>query len=156
MNIITKFNAFDPFNDLGTLKTQFDRLIARLNPDRDELLVDEWSPLADVFETPDAIKIKVELPGMTEKDIHVEMENGVLMIRGERKFEKETTDKGYRRVERAYGKFVRSFMLPVNVDFGKISAAYNNGMLDIEVPKKEEAKPKTINVEVRKKLAHAA
>lgn len=131
--------------------------MTRFNPDQDEeLFTTQWAPLADVLETKDAIAIKVELPGMTEKEIHVEMENGVITIRGERKIEKETTDKGYRRIERSYGKVVRSFTRPPNVDATRIVAAYNNGVLELEIPKKEEAKPKTIQVEVKKKVPIAA
>jgi HSP20 family protein len=157
MTLLTRFERFDPFADLTTMRNQFDRLLARFNPEfEEEVLSTEWAPTADVVETRDAIFVKAELPGMTEKDIKVEMENGVLTLRGERKLEKETTDKGYRHIERTYGKFVRAFTLPPNVDFNKITAAYNNGLLELEIPKKEEAKPKTINVEVKKKLPIAA
>jgi HSP20 family protein len=151
--MLTKFETFEPLNEFPNLRTQLNRLMSRVNPDQDEeLFTTQWAPLADVLETKDAIAIKVELPGMTEKDINVEMENGVITIRGERKIETETKDKGYRRIERSYGKFVRSFTLPPNVDSNKIVAAYNNGVLELDIPKKEEAKPKTIQVEVKKKV----
>jgi HSP20 family protein len=157
MTLLTRFERFDPFEDLNTLKGQFDRMLARFNPEfEEEVLTTPWTPAADVVETKDAIFIKAELPGMNEKDIKVEMENGVLTLRGERKLEKETTEKGYRRIERYYGKFVRYFTLPPTVEFNKIVATYNNGLLELEIPKKEEAKPKTIHVEVKKKLPIAA
>jgi len=157
MTLLTRFERYDPFADLSTLRNQFDRLMARFNPEFEgEMLPTEWAPTTDVLETPDAIFIKAELPGMIEKDIHVEMENGILTLRGERKASKDMTEKGYRHIERTYGKFVRTFTLPTNVDFNKITATYNNGLLELEIPKKEEAKPKTINVEVKKKLPIAA
>ncbi len=151
MTLLTRFDRFNPFEDLNTIKNQFDRILARFNPEFDEeLLNTPWAPPADVVEMKDAILIKVELPGMTEKDIHVEMENGVITLRGERKLNKELLEKGYQTIERFYGKFTRNFVLPPNVDFTKITATYTNGLLELYIPKKEEAKPKTIHVEVKK------
>jgi len=155
MSFLTKFEDFEPFEELALLRNRFDRLMNRF-PEETELFTTQWAPRADILETKNAILIKAELPGLTEKDIHIEMENGVLTINGERKFEKETADKDYRRVERAYGKFIRSFTLPANISGEKITAAYNNGLLEIELPKKEEAKPKTIQIDVKKKLSAAA
>ena len=156
MNLLTKLERFEPFEELNMLRNRMDRMLRKFDLPNEELLTAEWLPAADVVETKDAILIKTELPGINEKDIHVEFENGLLTIRGERKFEKETDDKNYRRVERTYGKFFRTFTLPPNVDDKKIAAGYVNGLLEIEIPKKEEAKPKTINVEVKKKLTAAA
>lgn len=157
MNFLTKFERWDPFDELTTLRNRMDRLMARVGNEGDEaLFAAKWTPAADVVETKDAIVIKVELPGMTEKDLAIEIENGVLTLRGERKLEKETDEKGYRRIERAYGSFVRAFTLPPNVDGEKITAAFANGLLELEIPKKEEAKPRAIKVDVKKKLAAAA
>lgn len=157
MTLLTRFERFDPFADLSTLRNQFDRVIARLNPEEEgEIRTMEWAPTADVIENRDSILVRAELPGLTEKDVKVEMENGILTIRGERKLEKETTEKGYRHIERTYGKFVRAFTLPPNVDYNKITAGFTNGLLEIEIPKKEEAKPKAIHIEVKKKLPVAA
>jgi HSP20 family protein len=151
MTLLTRFERFDPFTDLTTIKNQFDRMLARFDPEFDEeLLNTPWAPPADVLETKDAIQIKVELPGMTEKEIDVQMENGVVTLRGERKLNKEFVEKGYRQIERFYGKFTRNFVLPPNVEFAKITATYTNGLLELYIPKKEEAKPKTIHVEVKK------
>ncbi|HUJ16092.1 MAG TPA: Hsp20/alpha crystallin family protein [Thermoanaerobaculia bacterium] len=139
MTLLTRFNRFDPFEDLNTIKNQFDRILARINPEFDEeLLTTPWMPAADVIETKDAINIKVE------------MENGVLTLTGERKTYKELPEKGYKNIERFYGTFTRNFVLPPNVDFNKITATYVNGLLELTLPKKEEAKPKTIHVEVKK------
>jgi HSP20 family protein len=151
MTLLNRFDRFNPFEDLTTIRNQFDRMLARFNPEfDDELLNAPWAPPADVIETKDFIMIKVELPGLTEKDIHVEMENGIVTLRGERKLYKELPEKGYRQIERFYGKFVRNFVLPPNVEFNKIAATYTNGLLELTLPKKEEAKPKTIHVEVKK------
>ena len=151
MTILNRFDRLNPFEDLTTIRNQFDRILARFNPEFDEELLNApWAPPADVIETKDAITIKVELPGLTEKDIHVEMENGIVTLRGERKLYKELPEKGFRQIERFYGKFVRNFVLPPNVEFNKITATYTNGLLELTLPKKEEAKPKTIHVEVKK------
>ena len=151
MTLITRFDRLNPFEDLTTIRNQFDRILARFNPEFDaEVLNTPWAPPADVIETKDAITIKVELPGMTEKDITVEMENGVVTLKGERKLYKELPEKAYRNIERFFGKFVRTFLLPPNVEFNKITATYVNGILELNLPKKEEAKPKTIHVEVKK------
>lgn len=156
MNLLTRFERADPFDELTTLRNRMDRMLRKFDLPSQELLTTEWTPAADVVETKDAILIKAELPGMTEKDIHVEFENSLLTIRGERQLEKETNEKNYRRVERTYGKFIRTFTLPPNVEEKKIAATYTDGLLELEIPKKEESNPKSINVEVRKKLAAAA
>jgi HSP20 family protein len=157
MSFLTKFERWDPFDELSGLRNRMDRLMARIGTENDEaLFAAKWTPAADVVETKDAIVIKVELPGMTEKDLAIEIENGVLTLQGERLLEKETDEKGYRRIERAYGSFVRSFTLPPNVDGEKIVATFANGLLELEIPKKEEAKPRTIKVDVKKKLSAAA
>lgn len=151
MTLLTRFDRFNPLEDLTTIRNQFERMLARFNPEIDEeLLNTPWAPPADVIETKDAITIKVELPGMTEKDIKVEMENGILTLNGERKAFRDLPEKSYKQIERFYGKFTRAFVLPPNVDFNKITATYVQGLLELTLPKKEEAKPKTIHVEVKK------
>jgi HSP20 family protein len=157
MSFLTRFDRFDPFEELGTLRDRMDRIMSRISGETDqELFPSKWAPTADVVETKDAIIVKAELPGLEEKDIAVEIENNVLTLRGERKLEKETEEKGYRRIERSYGSFSRSFTLPANVDPAKIAAFFNNGLLEVSIPKKEAAKPRAINVEVKKKLTAAA
>lgn len=157
MSFLTRFDRFDPFEELGTLRDRMDRIISRLtNENEGELFNAKWAPTSDVVETKDAIIVKAELPGLNDKDIHVEIENNTLTLRGERKMEKETEEKGYRRIERSYGTFSRSFTLPANVDPTKIGAVFNNGLLEVSIPKKEAAKPRAINVEVNKKLPVAA
>lgn len=155
MTLLTRFERWDPFDELTTLRTRMDRLWSRMSAE-DETALANWSPTADILETKDDIVIKVELPGIDEKNVDVEIESGVLTIKGERKAEMETEEKGYRRVERSYGSFLRSFTLPTNVDPGKISASFANGLLELHLPKNEGAKPRSIKIEVKKQLATAA
>ena len=154
MTFLTKFERWDPFEELTTLRNRMDRLWARANDE--EPVLANWTPTSDVLETKDEIVIKAELPGLNEKDVDVELENNVLTLKGERNAEKETEEKGYRRIERAYGTFLRTFTLPPNVDAAKIFANFTNGLLEVHIPKKEGAKPRTIKVEVKKQLATAA
>ena len=108
-----------------------------------------WVPAVDIYET-DAheVVLKAELPEMKREDISVTFENGVLTLKGERKFEEETTKDNYHRVERRHGTFSRSFTLPNTVDASRISAAYKDGILTIRLPQREEAKPKQIDVNI--------
>lgn len=106
-----------------------------------------WAPPVDVAEETDKIVVKVEVPGMNESDLKVSFEDGVLTISGERNFERKD-DRNYHRIERTYGTFVRTFSLPRGVDADKIAANYVNGVLEIEIPKLEEAKPKQIAINV--------
>ena len=105
-----------------------------------------WNPAVDIFETDNNVVIKAELPGMDSKDIDVKLENNVLMLKGERHFEKETKEENYHRVEREYGIFSRSFSLPTAVNGDKVTAEYKDGVLTIVLPKKEEVKPKPIKI----------
>jgi len=108
-----------------------------------------WVPAVDIYET-DAheVVLKAELPEMKREDISVTFENGVLTLKGERKFEQETTKENYHRVERRHGTFSRSFTLPNTVDASRISAAYKDGILTVRLPQREEAKPKQIDVNI--------
>jgi HSP20 family protein len=105
-----------------------------------------WNPAVDIFENENEIVIKAELPGMEAKDVEVKIEDNVLTLRGERRFEKETKEENYHRVEREYGRFSRAFSLPVAVEEEKITAEFKNGLLKIVLPKKAEVKPKTIKI----------
>jgi HSP20 family protein len=106
-----------------------------------------WNPPVDVLEETDKILVKVEVPGIDEKDLRVTFEDGLLTITGERQFERRE-DRNYHRIERAYGSFTRSFTLPRSVDATSIVAHYRNGVLEIEIPKKEESRPKQIQINV--------
>jgi HSP20 family protein len=155
MTFLTRFERWDPTDELTTLRNSMDRLWSRMTAENEPALAN-WSPTSDVVETKDEIMIKAELPGLDEKDVNIEIENGVLTIKGERKAEQETDEKGYRRIERAYGSFLRAFTLPTNIEAEKISATFTNGLLEVHMPKMEGAKPRTIKVEVKKQLAKAA
>lgn len=108
-----------------------------------------WSPICDIYETENELVVKAELPEVKKEDVHVAIDNNVLTIRGERKFEAETKRENYHRVERSYGEFSRSFMLPGFVDAGKVHAEFKDGVLRVTMPKHEEAKPKQIEVKVK-------
>lgn len=105
-----------------------------------------WNPVADTYDRDDHFVIKAELPGVDKKDIVIDVKDGVLTLKGERVYDNEVTDDKYYRKERSYGKFERSFALPVNVDADKIKAEYKDGVLEIEIPKPEEHKPKKIMI----------
>jgi HSP20 family protein len=119
-----------------------------LGKDREKAMATTtWDPSVDIFENDTDVVIKAELPGMDPKNIDVRLENNVLMLKGERHFERETKEENYHRVEREYGSFSRSFLLPTAVKEDKVVAEYKDGVLKIVLPKKEEAKPKAIKVE---------
>jgi len=107
-----------------------------------------WSPAVDIVETENELVLKADVPGVELKDIDIQLENGTLTVKGERKFEKEEKGKGFHRMERSYGSFVRYFTLPDTVDADHVKAAYEAGVLTITLPKKEVAKPKAIKVQV--------
>jgi HSP20 family protein len=106
-----------------------------------------WNPPVDVVEEQDKLILKMEIPGIDEKDLRITFEDGLLSVSGERQFERKE-DRNYHRIERAYGSFTRSFSLPRTVDGAQIAASYRNGVLEIEVPKREDAKPKQIAINV--------
>lgn len=106
-----------------------------------------WAPPVDIRETEDAYLVSAELPGMKKEDVHITLENSVLTVGGERRFEGEEKEQGFHRRERAYGKFLRSFALPKRVDSEKIAAKFKDGVLEISVPKMEEARPRQIAIQ---------
>lgn len=115
---------------------------------RDLMRKTDWSPAVDIAETPTAYIISAELPGIDRKDVKVTVNDGVLLIQGERHSEKEDKDRKHHRVERFYGTFARSFSLPDNVNEDSIQADYKDGMLKVTLEKSEKAKPKSIEVQV--------
>src|SRR5436305_6826561 len=144
--MITRY--FTPFNDFRTLQARvFEPFFGRFNFLEDQLPSGAWAPAVDVSEEGDKIFVKVEVPGMDEKDLKVNFEDGVLTVSGERTFERKD-ERNYHRIERSYGTFTRTFTLPRTVDANQITASYRNGILEIEIPKKEEAKPKQIAINV--------
>src|SRR5262245_48045630 len=135
---------FDPYREFASLEERLQRAFGQTER-RDESLA-AWAPPVDITEEKDRILITAELPGFKQDQISIQMENGMLTLSGERKFEKESGDKAYHRIERSYGRFVRSFSLPNNVDREKIEARFVNGLLQVELPKREDAKPRTIKI----------
>ena len=107
--------------------------------------------LRDIYETDNALALKADLPGVDPKDVEIRVENGILYLKGERKFEKEVKEENYHRVERSYGAFTRSFSLPSSIDTEHVKAEYKDGQLTLTMPKREEAKPKTVKIDVEKK-----
>jgi len=140
---------WDPFRDLNALQDRMNRLFddASSRGWRDDpAATTTWSPAVDIFETEGEIVVKAELPGVDRKDIALNLDHNVLTLKGERRFEKETKEENYHRVERSYGGFSRTFSIPATVDEEKIRADYRDGILKIALPKKEQAKPKQIKI----------
>ena len=137
---------WDPYREVSSLQDRLNRAFGGRTERDDEMQLAAWAPPVDIAEEKDRILITAELPGFKESEIEIQTENGMLTLRGERKFEKETDGKSYHRVERSYGQFVRSFSLPNNVDREKIQATFRDGLLQVELPKREDAKPRTIKI----------
>ena len=136
---------FDPFRDITTLRDEMNRLFSRTVGDGVSS-GSAWTPAVDIFDTEDAIVLKAELPGLAAEDIEIEIDDNVLTLRGERRFQ-ETVDEGrFYRLERAYGHFQRSVTLPQGVKADEISAGFESGVLTVRVPKADEVKPRKIAV----------
>jgi HSP20 family protein len=146
MNSITRW---DPFHSLSTLQDQVNRLFESSFPARsDNSALTTWAPAVDIYETENELVLKADLPGISEKDLDVRVENNMLTVCGERKFEQQVKEDNYLRVERSYGSFSRSFSLPNTVNTDAIKAEYKNGVLHVVMPKRAEAKPKQVKVNV--------
>jgi len=145
MTVITRW---DPFREFTTLQDRMNRLFHDSGGREEALTTTGFAPKADVYEDEHSITLKIEVPGVDEKDIDVRIENNTLTVHGERKFEKEEKEENYLRVERSYGSFTRSFTLPNTVDTTDVTADYDKGVLKIKLAKRAEAKPKQIKVNV--------
>ena len=141
---------FDPFREFTTLQDRMNRLFGDVYlRDEDVLQRGNWVPPVDIYETEGRdLVIKAELPDMTREQIEVTVENNTLTLKGTKNPPADIKEEQFRRSERHYGAFVRSFMLPNTVDASKVAAEYRNGVLTVKLPYREEAKPRTINVEV--------
>ncbi len=154
MAALTKHNSrsaapfFRPFFGREVLSDRFlDDFFAPAGLNRSEDVSDRgWSPAVDVKENDKGVSLMVDLPGLKKEDINIHLEDSVLTVTGERKFERDEEKDNYHRVERAYGSFSRSFRLPNNVDGGSASASFTDGVLTLEIPKTEEAKPRSIEI----------
>ena len=141
--------AFEPFRGASSLQHQINRVFNDVfERAGDESNLTSWAPAVDIFETEQELVVKADLPEIDPRDLDIRVENNILTIRGERKFEKKVSEDKYLRVERAYGAFSRSFSLANTVNSEAIKADYQNGVLTLTVPKREEAKPKQIKVNV--------
>jgi HSP20 family protein len=143
---------WEPFRELLSTQDRFNQLFNQtfqaLGPEGQELGARAWAPAVDIYEDDQNLVIKAELPGVDPKDVEVRVENQTLFIKGERKFEKNTNEGNYHRVERSYGSFSRSLTLPGTVSTENAQAEYKDGILTLKLAKREEAKPKTIKIEV--------
>jgi len=131
------------------MNEMFDRTLRRRGEEEEGLISRAWAPAVDIYETDEKMVIKAELPGLRKEDVDIEVRDNTLTLRGERKFEKEIRRENYHRVERAYGSFQRSFTLPSTVKQEAIEAAFKDGILEISLPKAEEAKPKQIKIQAK-------
>lgn len=154
MNMITRW---DPFRELGTLQGRMNRLFNDQfgTIARDESLTGAFVPPVDVYEDENSIQVRMEVPGIEEKDIDIRLENQVLTVRGERNFSKEEKEENFHRIERRYGSFTRSFTLPATVNAEDVTADYDKGVLKIRLAKRAEAKPKQIKVNLGSKTLEA-
>jgi HSP20 family protein len=144
---------WEPFRDVLASQREFDRLFREaFSPaiNEGELSTRTWAPPVDIYENGDNLVLKAELPGINPDEVEIRVENNTLYLKGERKFEKEVKEQNYHRIERSYGTFTRTFSLPNSIDADKVAANFKDGVLVLTMPKKEEAKPKTIKVNISK------
>jgi HSP20 family protein len=147
---------FHPFRGVPSLQSQINRLFdGAFDRSSDEGNLTPWAPAVDIFETEHNLIVKADLPDVKPEELDIRVENNILTIRGERKFEKKVNENNYLRVERSYGSFSRSFSLSNTVNTESIQAEYKNGVLTLSIPKREEAKPKQIKVRVEAPAAAA-
>ena len=139
----------DPFLNLANWQEQVNRMFeSAFSGRREASALTTWAPAVDIYETENELVLKADLPDMNEKDLDVQVENNMLTIRGERKFEQKVKEDNYLRIERTYGSFSRSFSLPNTISSENIKAEYKNGVLTIEIPKRSGSKPKQVKISV--------
>ena len=140
---------WDPFRDMVTLRERMNKLfedMAAARGEEKDLATSSWAPAVDIYETENEVVLTAEIPGIEEKDVEIKVEDSTLTLMGERKFEKETKEENYHRIERAYGSFFRSFTLPNYIDQDKIEAEHENGILKVRMPKRAELKPRKVKI----------
>jgi HSP20 family protein len=148
---------FEPFRGVTSLQEQINRLFNEaFDRSTDEGSLTTWAPAVDIYETEQELVVKADLPDVKPENLDIRVENNILTIRGDRKFEKKVNENNYLRVERSYGSFSRSFSLASTVNTEAIKADYKDGVLTLSIPKREEAKPKQIKVQVGNTAAAAA
>ncbi|MCL1926912.1 MAG: Hsp20/alpha crystallin family protein [Syntrophorhabdaceae bacterium] len=144
---------WDPMRDISSIQEKMNQLfedtMSRSRGKEERLGVGMWTPAVDIYETNEVVVVKAEMPGLTKDQIGIEVKDGLLVLKGERKIEKDVKEENYHRIERAYGTFQRTFSLPASVDQEKISASLKEGILELTLPKKEQAKKRQIDVAVK-------
>jgi HSP20 family protein len=153
---MSTLSRWEPFRENLGLESQVNRMFSELLGRSQESNLTSWAPAVDIFESEQELVVKADLPDIKPEELDIRVENNILTIRGERKFEKKVDEKNYLRVERAYGSFARSFSLANTVNSEAIKADYKDGVLTLTIPKREEAKPKQIKVNVGAQAAAAA
>jgi len=149
---MTAMTRWEPFRDLMTLQDRLNRMFSEPFTgvtNQESLSAGAFVPPVDVYEDDHGIRLKMEVPGIDEKDIDIRLENSLLTVRGERKLESETKQENYHRMERSYGSFTRSFSLPTSVNPEDVKAGYSKGVLTIHLGKRAEARPKQIKVDIK-------
>jgi HSP20 family protein len=139
---------WDPFRDVVSLQDRVNSLFRDFNEDDSALTAASFVPAVDIYEDAQKVVVKLEVPGIEEKDLDVRVENHRLTVKGERKFEKEEKEENFHRIERRYGNFSRAFTLPSTIDTETVQASYNAGVLKLELKKKAEAQPRQIKVNI--------
>ena len=143
---------WDPFREMSSLQERMNRLMSdfrtRSSWSEEEMAQGAWVPSVDIYETKESIVLNVELPGVSKEDMSLEVKDNTLTIKGEKKLEKDVKEENYHRMERTYGSFMRMFTLPNTVQQEKVKAKFRDGVLEVMIPKAEEAKPKQIKVDV--------
>jgi HSP20 family protein len=137
---------WDPFRDVVALQNRVNSLFREMNEGDSPLTTASFVPAVDIYEDAKKVVLKLEVPGMEEKDLDIRVENNTLTVTGERKLEKDEKEENFHRIERRYGSFYRAFTLPSTVDTENVQASYNAGVLKLELNKKPEAQPKQIKV----------
>jgi HSP20 family protein len=143
MKMITRF---DPFRELATFQNTLNRVLQTSGANDELMTTGSFIPPVDIYEDEHGISLRLEVPGVNEEDLDIRLENNTLTVRGERRFENEEKEENFHRIERRYGSFSRSFTLPNTVDTESVKAEYKNGLLNIHLGKRAEAKPKQIKV----------
>jgi HSP20 family protein len=141
-------NRWDPYREVMALQNRFNSLFRDLNGGESPVAAASFVPAVDIYEDDSKVVLKLEVPGIEEKDLDVSVENHTLTVKGERKFESEEKEENFHRIERRYGSFYRAFTLPTTVDTESVHANYNAGVLKLELKKKPEAQPKQIKVNI--------
>jgi HSP20 family protein len=147
---------WDPFREVAALQNRVNSLFRDFNEGENSLTTASFVPPVDIYEDAQKVVLKIEVPGMEEKDLDVRVENSTLTVKGERKFEKDEKEENFHRIERRYGSFYRAFTLPTTVDPESVQASYNTGVLKLELKKKAEAQPKQIKINVNDRKTVAA